>query len=137
MRGRAMLIGEAVRRGLSRFWSIIGLAILATLGITVGIILLIVPGIMLAIRWSVALPACVVENLGPLAAMRRSAELTKGHRWKIFGVFILILVIVLIAAMIIGLIVAAVVGAITFATEGIIALVLAGVDTDQIAAVFD
>ena len=100
--------------------------------------------------------------------MRRSAELTKGHRWKIFGVFILILVIVLIAAMIIGLIVAAVVGAIAFATEGIIALVLAGllgligaavytaylnivlvmlyhdlrvakegVDTDQIAAVFD
>lgn len=168
MRGRAMLIGEAVRRGLSRFWSIIGLAILATLGIIVGIILLIVPGIMLAIRWSVALPACVVENLGPLAAMRRSAELTKGHRWKIFGVFILILVIVLIAAMIIGLIVAAVVGAIAFATEGIVALVLAGllgligaavytaylnivlvmlyhdlrvakegVDTDQIAAVFD
>ncbi|MFZ0125743.1 MAG: hypothetical protein WAL48_16365, partial [Xanthobacteraceae bacterium] len=47
MRGRVMLVGEAVRRGLSRFWSIIGLAILATLGIIVGIILLIVPGIML------------------------------------------------------------------------------------------
>jgi uncharacterized membrane protein len=168
MRGRVMMLGEAARRGLSRFWSIIGLAILATLGIIVGTLLFIVPGIMLAIRWSVALPACVVENMGPLAAMRRSAQLTKGHRWKIFGVFILILIIVVIVAMVVFGVVAAVVGAITLATEGIAAVVLAGllgligaaiytaylnivlvmlyhdlrvakegVDTDQIAAVFD
>jgi uncharacterized membrane protein len=171
MRGRAMLIGEAVRRGLSRFWSIIGLAILASLGILVGMILFIVPGVMLAIRWSVALPTCVVENLGPLAAMRRSAELTRGHRWKIFGLFILIVVIIIIAAMIIGLLVGGVAGVISLAsdaTRSIAALVILGllgligaaiytaylnivlvmlyhdlrvakegVDTDQIAAVFD
>jgi uncharacterized membrane protein len=168
MRGRALIVGEAVRRGLARFWPILGLSILVTLGLVVGFILLIVPCFILAVRWSVALPACVVENLGPLAAMRRSAELTRGHRWKIFGVFILIVVIVLIAAIIIGLLVAAVVGATAFATGGIVALVLAGllgllgaaiytaylnivlvmlyhdlrvakegVDTDQIAAVFD
>ena len=64
--------------------------------------LLIVPGIILAMRWAVAVPACVVENLGPISSLRRSAELTKGHRWKIFGMTVLILVFFIIAIVIIG-----------------------------------
>src|SRR5262249_9742953 len=90
IRGRAIQIRGAIRRGLPKFWSIVGLAILQWLGITIGFLLLIVPGIILFIRWSTALPACVVEGLGPLASMKRSAELTKGHRWKIFGMYVLI-----------------------------------------------
>jgi hypothetical protein len=124
---------------------------------------LIIPGIMLAVRWSVALPACVVENKGPFESMRRSADLTIGHRWKIFGIFVLLLVGVIVAA----IIVAAIVGVIV-AVGGIVGIVLAavigfvamaiytaylntvlvmiyhdlravkeGVDTEQIAAVFD
>jgi hypothetical protein len=89
MRGRVVGIAEALRRGLARFWAIVGLAILTGLGIWIGF-LLIVPGIMFAIRWSIALPACVVEGLGPFTSMRRSAELTKGHRWKLFGIFLLL-----------------------------------------------
>jgi ABC-type phosphate transport system permease subunit len=65
MRGRLVSVVEALRKGLSRFWAIVGLAIQASLGIWVGLILLVVPGIMLAVRWSVALPACVVEGLSP------------------------------------------------------------------------
>jgi Membrane domain of glycerophosphoryl diester phosphodiesterase len=168
MRGRVFALGQAVQRGLSRFFPIIGLAILAGLGITIGMLLFIVPGIMLAVRWSVALPACVVENLGPLAAMRRSAELTRGHRWKIFGLFLLVLVIVIVAATVIALVVGAAAGVMTVVTGSIVGVVVAGlltligdaiytaygnivlvmlyhdlrvardgVDTDQIAAVFD
>ena len=83
MRGRPVIIGDAMRRGFACFWPIVGVSILVSLGIFVGLILFIIPGIILAARWAVALPACVVENIGPLAAMRRSAELTRGHRWKI------------------------------------------------------
>jgi hypothetical protein len=163
MRGRAVYVGDAIRRGLSRFWSILGLSILVGLGIAIGLILLIIPGIMLAVRWSVALPACVVENKGPFESMRRSADLTRGHRWKIFGIFVLLLIGVIVA----GIIVAAIVGVIV-AVGGIVGIVLAavigfvamaiytaylntvlvmiyhdlravkeGVDTEQIAAVFD
>ena len=41
------------------------------------------PGIMLMVRWFVAVPACVVERIGPSGSMKRSAELTSGHRWKV------------------------------------------------------
>src|SRR6516225_3291269 len=98
MRGRVVGIVEALRRGLSRFGAIVGLAILVGFGIWIGLILLIVPG-MFALRWSVALPACVVEGLGPLASMKRSAQLTKGHRWKPFGIFLLLWVVSALAGL--------------------------------------
>ena len=42
--------------------------------------------------WFVATPACVVEQLGPFRSMGRSRELTKGHRWKIFGLVLLVMI---------------------------------------------
>jgi hypothetical protein len=45
---------------------------------------------VLFVRWSIALPACVIEGLGPVDSLGRSARLTKGHRWKIFGIVILV-----------------------------------------------
>lgn len=167
MRGRAVVIGDAIRRGLSRFWPIVGLAILEWLGIMVGFMLFIVPGVMLFIRWSAAMPACVVEGLGPLASMKRSAQLTKGHRWKIFGIFVLIsigaaILFGIIASIVYGLVgtfsVAGlsrglglgallwlVVTAIYSAYNNIVSVMIyhdlrvakEGVDTEQIASVFD
>lgn len=40
----------------------------------------------LAVMWSVALPACVVEGLGPIASLGRSRRLTLGYRWRILVV---------------------------------------------------
>jgi uncharacterized membrane protein len=156
MRGRVVGIVEALRRGLSRFGAIVGLAILVGCGIWIGLILLIVPGIMFALRWSVALPACVVEGLGPLASMKRSAQLTKGHRWKLFGIFLLLWVVSALAGLLIGLLLkpAGVVGtqvvqavwnaawtAFWYVTLVMIyhdlRVIKEGVDIDQIAAVFD
>jgi hypothetical protein len=156
MRGRIVGIIAALRRGLSRFGAIVGLTILTGLGIWVGIILLIVPGIMVALRWSVALPACVVEGLSPFASMKRSAQLTRGHRWKIFGIFLLLLVASWLVGLLIGLllkpagvVVVQVVSAVwnaAWTAFCYVVLVMVyhdlrvvkeGVDTDQIAGVFD
>ncbi len=40
--------------------------------------------------YAVALPACIVERIGPLKAMSRSAFLTKGNRWRILGFTLLL-----------------------------------------------
>ena len=61
----------------------------ATIGAS---ILLLVPGLMVAVAWSVAAPALAVERLGPLAALSRSADLTRGNRWRIFGLMAIALV---------------------------------------------
>jgi hypothetical protein len=38
------------------------------------------------------MPACIVDRLGVAASFRRSAELTRGHRWKILGAFVMLVV---------------------------------------------
>jgi hypothetical protein len=88
MRGRRVNMVESVRVGLRRFLPIVGVALGVPILSTFAGILFIVPGLMLYVRWFVAVPACIVEQFGALDSMRRSADLTKGHRWKIFGLLL-------------------------------------------------
>jgi hypothetical protein len=54
---------------------------------------LIVPGVLLFLMWSLAVPAKVLENKGIFDAMSRSMELTKGNRGRIFVIWILLIVL--------------------------------------------
>jgi hypothetical protein len=64
---------------------------------TVALILLSIPAVVyaviMALRYSLAVPACVVENLKARKALRRSVELSKGARWRIFVLGLLIIFI--------------------------------------------
>jgi|GEM_PF-2968925 len=62
-----------------------------------GFMLLIIPGVFLAVLWSVATPALLVEDLSLGKALDRSAELTKGYRWQILGLFLIAAAIALAA----------------------------------------
>jgi len=55
--------------------------------------LLIVAGAILVTRWVVGGLACLVERTGPIASLGRSTRLTKGCRWKIFGVVLLTIIV--------------------------------------------
>lgn len=90
MRGQSFAVGESLQRGLARFFPIIGMLICMGIFMLFGFLMLIVPGIILYVMWSVALPVCVVERQGPFKSLSRSAGLTKGYRWKIFGILLLI-----------------------------------------------
>ena len=60
--------------------------------IVLGFIALIVPGIVLSVRYSLLDSVVVMEGAGADRARRRSTELTKGIRWQIFWVWILYVV---------------------------------------------
>jgi hypothetical protein len=110
MRGRPVSLADCFQVGLGRFFPIVGLAISMGLAVMFASILLIIPGLILYMMWIVATPACVVERLGPFRSMGRSRALTKGHRWKILGLFLLTLIPVAIIGAIIGALVVAVFG---------------------------
>jgi hypothetical protein len=65
--------------------------------VSIALLLLVLPafvyGIVMTLRYALALPACVVENLKARKAIRRSIELSKGARGRIFILFLLIGVI--------------------------------------------
>jgi uncharacterized membrane protein len=79
--------------GLVVVLPLIGLGILHSLAVAVGFMLLIVPGVMLYMMWSVAAPALVAERNSVFAAFGRSRFLTRGARWKIFALQLVIIVI--------------------------------------------
>jgi hypothetical protein len=92
LRGQPVSLVESLQVGGRRIIPVIGLAVGATVLTALGFVLLVVPGVMVATMLFVATPVCVVERLGPFNSMDRSARLTKGHRWRIFGLLVLVFV---------------------------------------------
>src|SRR5215510_5983938 len=117
MQRRPVRLAESLNLALRRFLPIVGVALVVVLSIrlvsgvafvivltaafvmglsippeylqNIGLILLIIPGLTLYAMWFVAVPACVVERLGPWTSVRRSRDLTQGHRWKLCGLALL------------------------------------------------
>ena len=86
MRGAETSIGDCLSRGLSSLLPILGLAIVQGIAIWLGLIVCIIPGLILSLRWAVSIPAAVTERGGISDAMNRSAFLTDGFRGDIFSV---------------------------------------------------
>jgi hypothetical protein len=86
---------------------LIAVSILAGLGIGIGFVLLIVPGLVLLTFWSVVAPVVVIERPGVFGAFGRSRELVRGYGWPVFGTVVLVFLLVVaasIAAALIGLV---------------------------------
>jgi hypothetical protein len=81
---------------------LIGAGILAGLGISLGLLLLVVPGLFLLTIWAVIAPVIVLERTGVMAAFGRSRELVRGDGWRVFGVIVLVFIIVAIVRAVLG-----------------------------------
>lgn len=100
--GKKTEFSDAFGAGVRMFFPLLGLSIVASLGTMIGYILLIVPGIILSVIWSVAAPAVVVEKRGVLESLQRSRDLTRGHRWPVFGLIVIYVVLSWIIGLALG-----------------------------------
>ena len=101
--GKGASVGPALSTGLAVMLPMLGLGIVVGVGVVLGMMLLIIPGIYLALRWAVAAPVLVVEKLGIFPSIGRSAVLTQNHRWAILGLVVLYVVMVFVIYIVIGL----------------------------------
>jgi hypothetical protein len=84
-RGDGPEVGRALR-GAVRLWSRVFLArLLAGLVILLGFVALVIPGLYFTVRYALVDVVVVREDLGPVAALARSRELTEGRFWRIAG----------------------------------------------------
>jgi len=103
--GRAdMSISETVSAASPYLWPVAAASILAGIAITIGLILVIVPGLWLITIWAVIIPVIVIERSGALASFGRSQRLVRGHGWHVFGTLVLVFVIMIVANIVLGLI---------------------------------
>ena len=157
IRGRPFDLGASISRGFRRFFPVLGTSFCFGFVIVLGLALFILPGLIILTMYLVAVPVCVVEGLGPVRSLDRSRLLTKGHRWKIFAIYlapIVPIVVVMFVLIFIGSVVAGATGSIIVAylgsalfsaSEAIVTIVTyhdlraakEGLDIEQLAAVFD
>lgn len=81
-------VETSYRWGLRRFGGVLLVSILVGLAVGIGFILLIVPGIIALVFFSVSVPALVVESVRGTEAMRRSWRLVSQHFWHVLGVIV-------------------------------------------------
>ncbi len=94
----------SVRFAASKLIWIWALTILVGIIVIVGFIAIVVPGIILAIMFSLAFPVLLIENRGVLDSMSRSRELV-GHRWgKTFATYVVLVIIFIIGSIVVGVI---------------------------------
>lgn len=91
--GTAPSVNEAYRWGLSKIPKLCLSAVMSWILIVFGLLLCIIPGIILSLAFHVVFPVAVFEKRGPVDVLKRSYELTEGHRWNILfgGIVIAIL----------------------------------------------
>jgi hypothetical protein len=86
--------GQLLRAVTPVLGQLILVGIVAGIGILIGFILIIIPGLILATLWSVAAPVVVLERPGGLRALGRSRALVRGNAWNVFAVILLLVILV-------------------------------------------
>ena len=104
VRGAPLTLGEAFKVAVVRGISIVLASLLMGLCLFGGFMLLIVPGVIVLCMLAVTLQACTLEGLKPLASLKRSRELTRGHRLSILALLFLAGLVALAAGLLVGII---------------------------------
>lgn len=89
-------LDSVARRGLQALPVVAAASVMSGLGIFVGFIALIVPGIVLTLRWFVVAQAAAIEREGWTAALGRSHELVRGNYRHVIAYGFLVFLVVLI-----------------------------------------
>lgn len=89
VRGRPPNVVTSLRALMPHALRVVGAAVLTSIGIGIGTAFCIVPGLILMAMLYVTMSVVLIEGVGVREACKRSAELTKGHR---FGTFFLAVV---------------------------------------------
>lgn len=96
-------VTDLIRSVSPVFWPLVGVSILFGLGLGIGFVLFIIPGLILMVIWSVVAPVTVLERPGVFAAFGRSRELVRGNGWSVFGVIVIVFLAVAVISLAAGL----------------------------------
>jgi hypothetical protein len=96
--GRPIDVVESLRAALARLPTLIGVGFLVLLATMGGLILLVIPGLYVALGFSLSYLVVMSEGAGAWTALKRSWALARGLRWRIFGLLLVWLLLQMVLA---------------------------------------
>jgi len=100
--GQPVSASEGLRNGMNRIGGLLLVIILEALAVLAGLIVLVIPGLIIAVLLAVSVPSFIVEDVRGRAALSRSWNLVKPVFWHVVGVVLLTALFTGIAASILG-----------------------------------
>jgi hypothetical protein len=97
LRGDRVAPRVAVRSGLDVFARLLVAMLAVGAAVALGVIVFVLPGVYLAVRLIVTVPAVVVEERAPADALRRSWSLVAGSWWRSLGTVVVVNLVGLLA----------------------------------------
>jgi hypothetical protein len=91
--GRSTSIAASLKRVWADIGSLFGVLVLNGLVISVGILLLVIPGIYFSCRLLVCVPSALIEGRGPSESLSRSWDLTRGCAGRAFVILLIFIAI--------------------------------------------
>jgi hypothetical protein len=95
-------MGDLVGQATPFLGPLLGAGVLAALGIGIGFLLLVVPGLFLLTIWAVIAPVIVIEKSGAIDSFGRSRQLVRGNGWPVLGTLVVAFLIVFVAGAILS-----------------------------------
>jgi hypothetical protein len=89
-------MGQLFESAVPVLGALILAGILAGIGITIGLVLIIIPGLILLTWWAVIVPAIVIDKTGVMGSFGRSRELVRHNGWRVFGVLLVLFLLQLV-----------------------------------------
>jgi hypothetical protein len=90
LNGQRATIGACIATGLTRFLPALGVGVSTWLCVGLASLALLIPGLLVLCMLYVATPVSVVERPSMAVALSRSADLTKGRRWRVLGLILVV-----------------------------------------------
>lgn len=84
LRGQTVSLSECLSSGLRYFLPAVGIGLSVGLCVIFGFVFFIVPGVILALGWCVAVPVLVAESRGVFGSISRAWRLTDGYKGSLF-----------------------------------------------------
>lgn len=79
---------------------LLAVSLLAGIGIGIGFVLIIVPGLVLLTIWAVVAPVVVLERVGVFESFGRSRELVRGYGWPVFWTLLMMFLLLFVTALV-------------------------------------
>jgi ABC-type Fe3+ transport system permease subunit len=105
LHGKTKDVSSLLSESLPKLLPVLLASILAALIVAGGFLLLIVPGIIFGIWYTFIVPVVLFEKKTGMDALKQSREYARGRWWAIFGRFILLCLVMLVAVIVVSIVV--------------------------------
>ncbi len=104
-------VGASLEDGVLRLLPMLLAAIAFYIVLVLALALLVVPGLIFGAAFGLAATLCVTERCGPLACFSRSADLTRGSRWRCLAVTLVLTAVPALVVLVVNALIVRAVGA--------------------------